>query len=140
MARAKNSLKRMTIAAAGAMGGPEGPVAQLDRAAPPKWRVRGRKKMERHTLRKKAALRDPCSEPYEGENQAPWLNWIEQPPPKGQVAGSNPAGVTTFHSYIRCLRDPCARILQLLAGFSCGFRCGIERIPYKTRTIGPVWL
>jgi hypothetical protein len=23
----------------------------------------------------------------------PWLNWIEQPPPKGQVAGSNPAGV-----------------------------------------------
>jgi hypothetical protein len=25
---------------------------------------------------------------------APWLNWIEQPPPKGQVAGSNPAGVT----------------------------------------------
>ena len=27
--------------------------------------------------------------------QAPWLNWIEQPPPKGQVAGSNPAGVAT---------------------------------------------
>ena len=26
---------------------------------------------------------------------APWLNWIEQPPPKGQVAGSNPAGVAT---------------------------------------------
>ena len=26
----------------------------------------------------------------------PWLNWIEQPPPKGQVAGSNPAGVATF--------------------------------------------
>ena len=25
--------------------------------------------------------------------KAPWLNWIEQPPPKGQVAGSNPAGV-----------------------------------------------
>jgi hypothetical protein len=24
---------------------------------------------------------------------APWLNWTEQPPPKGQVAGSNPAGV-----------------------------------------------
>ena len=24
----------------------------------------------------------------------PWLNWIEQPPPKGQVAGSNPAGIT----------------------------------------------
>jgi hypothetical protein len=25
----------------------------------------------------------------------PWLNWIEQPPPKGQVIGSNPIGVTT---------------------------------------------
>ena len=25
---------------------------------------------------------------------APWLNWTEQLPPKGQVAGSNPAGVT----------------------------------------------
>ena len=24
---------------------------------------------------------------------ASWLNWIEQPPPKGQVAGSNPAEV-----------------------------------------------
>jgi hypothetical protein len=27
---------------------------------------------------------------------APWLNWIEQPPPKGQVTGSNPVGVTIF--------------------------------------------
>ena len=27
---------------------------------------------------------------------AQWLNWIEQPPPKGQVAGSNPAWVTNF--------------------------------------------
>lgn len=27
---------------------------------------------------------------------APWLNWIEQPPPKGQVSGSNPLGVTIF--------------------------------------------
>ena len=27
---------------------------------------------------------------------APWLNWIEQPPPKGQVIGSNPIGVTTL--------------------------------------------
>jgi hypothetical protein len=26
---------------------------------------------------------------------APWLNWTEQPPPKGQVIGSNPIGVTT---------------------------------------------
>ena len=25
---------------------------------------------------------------------APWLNWIEQPPPKGQVGGSNPPWVT----------------------------------------------
>ena len=23
-----------------------------------------------------------------------WLNWIEQPPPKGQVGGSNPPRVT----------------------------------------------
>lgn len=35
---------------------------------PPKRRVRGRKKMERHAVRKKAALHEPCSEPYEGEN------------------------------------------------------------------------
>ena len=27
--------------------------------------------------------------------KAPWLNWIERPPPKGQVAGSNPAGVAS---------------------------------------------
>ena len=31
---------------------------------------------------------------------APWLNWIEQPPPKGQVAGSNPAGVTIFSAQL----------------------------------------
>ena len=24
----------------------------------------------------------------------PWLNWIEQPPPKGQVTGSSPVGIT----------------------------------------------
>ena len=30
---------------------------------------------------------------------APWLNWIEQPPPKGQVAGSNPAGVAIFRVF-----------------------------------------
>ncbi len=30
-----------------------------------------------------------------GGRVAPWLNWIEQPPPKGQVIGSNPIGVTT---------------------------------------------
>tara|TARA_B110001452_G_scaffold175761_1_gene147366 strand:+ start:172 stop:387 length:216 start_codon:yes stop_codon:yes gene_type:complete len=28
------------------------------------------------------------------KNVTQWLNWIEQPPPKGQVAGSNPAWVT----------------------------------------------
>ena len=27
---------------------------------------------------------------------APWLNWIEQPPPKGQVIGSNPIGVANL--------------------------------------------
>lgn len=26
----------------------------------------------------------------------PWLNWIEQPPPKGQVTGSNPVGITSY--------------------------------------------
>jgi hypothetical protein len=26
----------------------------------------------------------------------PWLNWIEQPPPKGQVTGSSPVGITIF--------------------------------------------
>ena len=30
---------------------------------------------------------------------AQWLNWIEQPPPKGQVAGSNPAWVAIFIVY-----------------------------------------
>jgi hypothetical protein len=29
------------------------------------------------------------------KRMAQWLNWIEQPPPKGQVAGSNPAWVTS---------------------------------------------
>ena len=28
--------------------------------------------------------------------KAPWHNWIARPPPKGQVAGSSPAGVATF--------------------------------------------
>ena len=32
---------------------------------------------------------------------APWLNWIEQPPPKGQVIGSNPIGVTIVDIYLR---------------------------------------
>ncbi len=32
---------------------------------------------------------------------APWLNWIEQPPPKGQVAGSNPAGVATSKNHCK---------------------------------------
>ncbi len=30
------------------------------------------------------------------EARTSWLNWIEQPPPKGQVGGSNPLGVTIF--------------------------------------------
>lgn len=36
-----------------------------------------------------------------GPDQAPWLNWIEQPPPKGQVAGSNPAGVASVTEITR---------------------------------------
>ena len=35
-----------------------------------------------------------CNTPAKSNGKTPWLNWIEQPPPKGQVAGSNPAGVT----------------------------------------------
>ena len=30
---------------------------------------------------------------YKNAVLAPWLNWIERPPPKGQVIGSNPIGV-----------------------------------------------
>ena len=36
-----------------------------------------------------------CNTPAKSIDKTPWLNWIEQPPPKGQVAGSNPAGVAT---------------------------------------------
>ena len=36
---------------------------------------------------------------------APWLNWIEQPPPKGQVAGSNPAGVATLLEQLSDIPD-----------------------------------
>ena len=47
----------------------------------------------RHT----PGVKTPMTNTVRASNQAgmaPWLNWIEQPPPKGQVAGSNPAGVT----------------------------------------------
>ena len=37
---------------------------------------------------------DPGEMTGQNRGTAPWLNWIEQPPPKGQVAGSNPAGAT----------------------------------------------
>ena len=33
-----------------------------------------------------------CNTPAKSIGENPWLNWIEQPPPKGQVEGSNPAG------------------------------------------------
>ena len=36
---------------------------------------------------------DKPNYPCKNKGMAQWLNWIEQPPPKGQVAGSNPAGV-----------------------------------------------
>ncbi len=26
----------------------------------------------------------------------PWLNWIERPPPKGQVTGSSPVGIANL--------------------------------------------
>ena len=42
---------------------------------------------------------------------APWLNWIEQPPPKGQVAGSNPAGITICFVLLPDAPEVCANAL-----------------------------
>ena len=42
---------------------------------------------------------------------APWLNWIEQPPPKGQVTGSSPVGVTKFPFFTQPKRYKCVRVL-----------------------------
>lgn len=39
-----------------------------------------------------AHLASPCIL----RQMAPWHNWIARVPPKDEVAGSNPAGVTTF--------------------------------------------
>ena len=36
---------------------------------------------------------------------APWLNWIEQPPPKGQVTGSSPVGVTKHAKRTQAVLD-----------------------------------
>lgn len=43
----------------------------------------------------------PLSWLAKAKSSAPWLNWIEQPPPKGQVAGSNPAGVTKTITHLQ---------------------------------------
>ena len=66
--------------------------------------------------------------------QAPWLNWIEQPPPKGQVGGSNPPGVTKSPLFLNVyLSIDCTasigscRILQGHAGL-------YGRCPHKPRT------
>ena len=34
-----------------------------------------------------------------------WLNWIEQPPPKGQVGGSNPPRVTKLIQQLQSVTD-----------------------------------
>ena len=47
----------------------------------------------------------------------PWLNWIEQPPPKGQVAGSNPAGVTTFYLFFNMLENSSVAVFARIRGF-----------------------
>ena len=49
---------------------------------------------------------------------APWLNWIEQPPPKGQVTGSNPVGVTRNFP-MTCDRIRCAMMFALLEISNC---------------------
>ena len=58
----------------------------------------------------------------------PWLNWIEQPPPKGQVGGSNPLGITI----------PLFTMLNAAADLFCGLfvvmACPLLRWP--ARVIG----
>jgi hypothetical protein len=44
----------------------------------------------------------------------PWLNWIEQPPPKGQVTGSNPVGVTKLKSLLFSVAEICFATLGFL--------------------------
>lgn len=50
----------------------------------------------------------------------PWLNWIEQPPPKGQVIGSNPIGVTSIFLMSE-KEDVCAKESNLAGGIAMSF-------------------
>jgi hypothetical protein len=59
----------------------------------------------------------PCDVPHSTANRhsvAPWLNWIEQPPPKGQVIGSNPIGVTKNTFKIWLIYRALCRSLQII--------------------------
>ena len=75
---------------------------------------------------------------------APWLNWIEQPPPKGQVAGSNPAGVATYQKQLftqTCAGTGGASDIdvgsdRIVANFALSQR-GIHGGRYKVRTCDP---
>ncbi len=65
---------------------------------------------------------------------APWLNWIEQPPPKGQVGGSNPLGVTIYFCKISKMRHSTSVRMQLPSGFSVPNHRTEEERRYKSRT------
>ena len=67
---------------------------------------------------------DKPNYPCENKGMAQWLNWIEQPPPKGQVAGSNPAWVTIRLGYL------CSRCLGMGRG-AVGFRSSGASFRYR---------
>jgi hypothetical protein len=69
---------------------------------------------------------------------APWLNWIEQPPPKGQVIGSNPAGVAKPASKYSILQSLLQFDLQDHAGLCGSYTRTCKEHPYKIRTVGIV--
>ena len=68
--------------------------------------------------------------------ETPWLNWIEQPPPKGQVGGSNPLGVTIYSRKISKMRHSTSVRMQLPSGFSVPNHRTEEERRYKSRTGG----
>ena len=49
----------------------------------------------------------------------PWLNWIEQPPPKGQVTGSNPVGIAIFSCLMHVALDVDIASCNLLLNSVC---------------------
>jgi hypothetical protein len=65
---------------------------------------------------------------------APWLNWTEQPPPKGQVIGSNPIGVTTNTYKTWLIYRALCRSLQKLTRRCRPMSAEITKFLYKTCT------